>query len=155
MISLIKDCICKQCNIIFKGGPRAYYCPSCREDRKKETNRSHRENKKAGNSRTLGATDICQQCGGQYMITAGLQRFCPDCKKSHNLEHDRVTGLAYYHTNKNDINPERNKKRRIGVSKCEWCGATFVCTNSAITCSPECKRALINHKWNIRRNKKG
>lgn len=112
MVNLIKDCVCKECGTNFKGGPRACYCPSCREIRKKETLEKHRKNKKTGNTRILGSIDICEQCGEHYMVNAGLQRFCPNCQESHNQEYDKVTGLAYYHSNKDIINPKRNIKRR-------------------------------------------
>ena len=146
---MLQSRICKQCSITFTGGPRAYYCPTCRDKRTKETNRAYKIRKKNGNVREIGSTDICDICGEKYIVNAGLQKFCRDCQKDHNLEYDRNTGLKFYHLNKDKINPIRNIRRRIGPTKCYWCGKEFEPHNTKLTCSLECSRARKNHLWNI------
>lgn len=106
---MIKDCTCKQCGKKFKGGPRAYYCPNCRAERKKEAKRAYNERKKEGKIRPLGSSDACERCGEKYIVVAGLQRVCEKCKSEHYLEQDRKTGLKYYYENKEDINPIRRR----------------------------------------------
>lgn len=142
---------CQQCGRSFQGGPRAYCCPDCRIERTRETNRKHKQRLKMGATRKLGDTDKCERCGKECIVNAGLQRFCPDCREEHTKEHDKITSLRFYHQNKLRINPVRNIKRRIGPIKCAWCGKEFEPHNSRLTCSSECSKDLINHKWNMRR----
>lgn len=150
---MIQNRTCQQCNIEFLGGPRAYYCPDCRKERQAEANARHRQRKKIGSARRIGAYDKCKMCGEPYMINSAHQRHCSDCAVIHAKEHDRTTGLIFYHENKEKINPVRNEHRRIGSKTCEWCGNEFETHNSSITCSDECKRMLKNHKWNMRNTK--
>ena len=152
---MIQNRICKQCNIIFAGGPRAYYCPDCRLERTKATNRDYKTRKKNGNVREIGSIDICKRCGEKYTVNGGLQEYCLKCKKEHALEHDRSTGLKFYHLHKEQINPIRNLRRQIGPVKCWWCGKKFITHNRKLTCSTECSNKRKNHLWNIWRNSGG
>lgn len=140
--------ICRECDRSFKGGPRAYFCPDCRVERKRELWRRYVRNKRAGNVRTLGSTDKCERCGKDYTVKGGLQRFCPECQPIHAAEHDRRTSIEFYHENKERINPPRNERRRVGVRNCDWCGKEYRRTNRSLTCSDECRRLLRNKKWN-------
>jgi len=152
---MIQDRICKQCSSCFRGGPRAYYCLTCRVERTKIANRECKERKKKGMVRQIGSTGICEKCGKKYIVNSGIQRFCPDCQKEHTLEYDRLTGLKYYHIYKNKINPTRNLRRQIGAKKCYWCGKEFVSHNKKMTCSLECSNKRKNHLWNICKNSNG
>lgn len=152
---MLQNRICKQCGIEFTGGPRAYYCESCRETRRMASNKEYKVRKKKGLARQIGSIDICIRCGKEYSVNAGQQRFCQDCQKDHNLEHDRITGLKYYHLNKENINPVRNIRRQNGPIKCDWCGKEFITHTRTKTCSPECSRKIKNHRWNIWRNSGG
>lgn len=147
---MLQDRICKQCGISFTGGPRAYYCPNCRVERTKTTNRDYKARKKNGNVREIGSIDICNMCGEKYTVNGGLQRFCTNCQKLHSMEYDRNTGLKYYHLYKDQLNPIRNLRRRIGPVKCYWCGKEFESHNTKLTCSPECSKKRRTHLWNIR-----
>lgn len=110
----MQDRVCRTCQKTFKGGPRAYYCPSCRAERERESMRRYKRNKRAGNIRPLGSKDECERCGGEYTVQGGNQRFCSTCQPIHNVEHDRTTSLAFYHENKERINPPRNERRKRG-----------------------------------------
>lgn len=146
---MIQSRICQQCGHSFEGGPRAYYCPSCRVERQKITKATYRERKRKGESRSLGSKDKCERCGKEYTVESGLQRFCPDCQPIHTLEYDRETALPFYHQNKDRLNPVRNERRRVGERNCDWCGAVYVVTvGGQLTCSEECKRKLKNKNWN-------
>jgi len=150
---MLQNRICVQCSKNFIGGPRAYYCPSCRIERTKTSNREYKVRRRNGSTRQIGSIDKCEMCGKNYTVNGGLQRFCVNCKKEHNLEHDRISGLNFYHLHKDTINPIRNVRRQIGPKKCWWCGKDFTTHTAKITCSPECGRSMKNHLWNIWRIK--
>ncbi|MCU6709375.1 hypothetical protein M6D81_11715 [Paenibacillus sp. J5C_2022] len=103
---------CRTCSVTFTGGPRAYYCPACREERKRQTTNEYKRRKQQGGVRPLGSTDKCEMCGGEYIVEGGLQRFCPKCRPVHNKEYDRATSLAYYRENRDWVNPRRYKLRK-------------------------------------------
>lgn len=151
---MLQHRICKTCSCSFQGGPRAYYCHSCREERKRVQGAEHKRRKRKGESRPLGSIDKCEKCTKDYIVQSGNQRFCPECQPIHAQEYDRVTGLTYYHVNKDNINPVRNERRRKGLRTCEWCGKEFETPTCKLTCSPECTRKLRNKKWNERYGKK-
>ena len=146
---MLLDRICVRCNINFKGGPRAYFCPECRIIRRRETCNKYRARKRKGLTRKIGGIDKCERCGNNYTVEAGLQRFCIDCKLVHKLEYDRTTGLKYYHISKDISNPIRNLRRQIGPIKCYWCGKEFISHVGSFTCSTECSKKRKNHLWNL------
>ncbi len=112
---------CRQCGVSFEGGPRAWYCPKCRTIRKSQTDAEYRQRKQAGNVRKIGSADICQNCGGKYIVNNGLQKYCAKCAPAIMQEIDRIQGLEYYERKKNIINPARNAARRL-EKHCELCG---------------------------------
>lgn len=138
------DCICRACGKHFKGGPRAWYCPECREIRKAIADQQCKERRRMGNTRSIGSTDICERCGKEYTVEGGLQRFCPECGKINDKETRRKESLEYYHANKEKINPIRNPKRQKGLAKCVICGKEFDANHTRRnTCCEECKKELI------------
>lgn len=104
--------VCQSCGITFSGGPRAWYCPSCRDERRREQNREH---KRKGSQRKLGSTDICQNCGGEYVVDSGLQKYCPKCQSEMHKKIDNVQSTKYYHEKVDK--QERKIKRRIYYNK--------------------------------------
>jgi hypothetical protein len=148
---------CRQCQAFFQGGPRAYYCPSCRAERTRKTCAEHKRRKRQGKTRALGSIDACERCGKSYVVNAGLQRFCPVCQPIHAAEHDRRTSLEFYREHKDRINPPRKLKRRKRSNICAICGNVFDPINGSTTCSPECKRKLgnkHNREWRMREKEK-
>ncbi len=144
---MIQDRIC-QCGAVFQGGPRACYCPTCRHERQKEQGREHKRRKRMGLTRELGSIDQCEHCGKEYNVAGGNQRYCPECGPVLLAEHDRVTGLAYYYKHKDDINPARNKRRRIGLVVCKECDKEFDPEGTRrLYCTPECRRKMYNRVW--------
>ena len=136
---------CTGCHSLFIGGPRAFYCPSCREIRRKERDRKR---KKTGPVRPLGSIDECIQCGNNYIVVGGMQRFCPKCAPIHAREHDRVTSLQFYHANKNRINPIRYIRRKVGLIPCIECGKIFDPQGTRRRyCGDTCRRKRINRVW--------
>lgn len=141
---MIMERTCRECSILFQGGPRAYYCPGCRIERQREQSRDFKKRKQKGDYRPLGSADKCEMCGEEYRVEAGIQRFCEKCQKPHANEHDRLTSIEFYKENKESINPERNVRRRTGVKQCAWCGKEFKSSTRSVTCSDECKRQHKN-----------
>ena len=61
----IRPRTCRECGTTFDGGPRAWYCPSCRAIRQKEADARRRKN---GTIRPLGSIDHCTICGKEYIV---------------------------------------------------------------------------------------
>lgn len=129
--------VCQTCGITFKGGPRAWYCPECRKEREKERAAKYR---KAPAKRPIGSTDICNNCGENYIVAAGIQKYCNKCKNEMYKKLDREQGLDYYKKNKDTINPKRNAQRRHIGKRCPICGKDFYSPTVTPYCSEECRR---------------
>lgn len=148
---MIQDRTCRECICSFQGGPRAYYCHTCRLERQRQQSAKGKAKERAGLTRKIGSSDICEQCKKDYEVKGGLQRFCESCQPIHSLEYDRETSLPVYYARKDELNPARNERRRLGFRNCDWCGKEHpVGVGSPTTCSDECKRLLKNKKWNDR-----
>ena len=142
--STLGDRVCKQCGITFLGGPRAWYCPVCRLERRREMDaiRYH-----AGSARHLGDTDKCVVCGAYYIVTGSNQRYCPDCAPAAVAKKDRQQSLEWYAENKVEYNPVRNQRRRKNEAVCTVCGKTFHQHGIPVkVCSDEC-RNIRKKQW--------
>ena len=108
--------ICRECGMIFEGGPRAWYCPECRHERRK---RRDVERKNRPSKRPLGSKDICENCGKEYIVNCGLQKYCPDCQKEMHRKIDNEQGIKYYHSHYADEEGKahRNEVRRKNYEK--------------------------------------
>ena len=72
--------ICLRCSTEYESGSaRRGYCPECRKERQKESNRNYLERKAKGESRSIGSADICEKCGQPYIIKTGSQKLCDSC----------------------------------------------------------------------------
>ena len=146
---LLTTRICRHCDMSFPGGPRAWYCTACRSERRAQQSRDCKRRERAGTTRSLGSTDRCVVCGGNYIVNAGRQRYCPKCAPAAVKAIDRVQGLHYYRTNKDSINPVRNLKRRKGPRKCPVCKVMFGTSGRKVCCSKECRRIYHNGRWRV------
>lgn len=145
MAVVVKDRTCKQCGKTFLGGPRAWYCPECRSERKRQQAAIRRQ--RPGPNRPLGSIDHCVVCGKEYVVKGGMQKYCEDCAKNAVAEKDRAAGIAYYRENKDAINPARYEKLRVKEKVCIVCGKTFDPHGlPAEMCSEECKRIRKRQK---------
>src|SRR5690606_13778524 len=90
--------------------------------------------------RPIGSIDKCERCGKDYVVNAGLQRFCEDCQLPHKLEHDYKRAMPKYEANKERYNPSRNERRRVSLRSCRICGKQFEPRSQQAMCSAECKR---------------
>lgn len=137
--------ICRTCGCSISGGPRAWYCPSCRQERQRASDAEYKRRVAAGTTRKLGNYDKCVVCGKEYIINGGNQKYCRDCAPPAYAETDRVLSLDYYHNNSEDINASRNPRRRVppegNPRECTICGATFTTRSRATICgAPECRK---------------
>lgn len=143
--STLRDRTCRACGKIFSGGPRAWYCPECRSERQKSQSRQFKARKRAGAVRELGSTDICVICGKPYIVTGGLQRYCPACAPDAVRAIDREQSRAW---NDAHTTPEQRKAdRRVAAAQipCVICGKLFTPAPdraNAKTCSLSCAQEL-------------
>ena len=108
MAVVVKDRTCRQCGSTFAGGPRAWYCPACREERAKESGRRY---KASGAFRPLGSTDICTICGKPYTVNSARQKYCPDCAYEAVRAADRPASKAWNEAHKETYYQAKNAKR--------------------------------------------
>lgn len=129
--------VCAICGVTFLGYPRSKYCPACREEAKKLSYKRYKQQKKAGNIRQIGSTDICQNCGKPYIVTSGLQRYCPDCSQYVVAENIRAHKREYMARNREYFDALK-KEYRTGRRVCVICGKTFNSPTSTTVCSADC-----------------
>ena len=108
MAVVVKDRVCRQCGAVFQGGPRALYCPACREERRHDADRRH---KSKGTMRPLGSTDSCAVCGKPYIVNSARQKYCPDCAYEAVRAVDRPASRAWNQAHKETYYPAKNAKR--------------------------------------------
>lgn len=104
--------ICRECGRSFLGGPRAWYCPECRVDRRKIHDKEFKERKRAGNVIPVGSIIKCEICGKEIIKKGGLQRYCEKCAAKHLKEVDNQQSLAW-----KKENPEKIKEAKRKLSK--------------------------------------
>lgn len=131
--------ICRNCGVEFMGGPRAWYCPGCRENRKKTQLREYKQRKAEGKTRPIGSIAYCEICGEKIIVTGGNHRFCKKCGPKHLAEVDRKQGLEWYNRNAAKINPKRMRKRN---PQCYSPDGHRICKRCGILLPPETKRFL-------------
>lgn len=129
--------ICATCGVTFLGYPRSKYCPECAKAAKSEASRRCKERKKAGKVRAIGSTDICKNCGKPYIVTAGLQCYCPDCSEYAVAENIRKHKREYMEQNRERFN-EHHREMRKGRRVCVICGKTFDSPTGTSVCSADC-----------------
>lgn len=117
----MKARICNTCGISFLGGPRAFYCPECRRERKKEQSKTYKERKKQNYIIPLGSVIQCESCGCDIIKCSGLQRFCKQCAKKHLKIIDNQQSLTWNKNNKVKVKKSKklynDKKQATGMHK--------------------------------------
>lgn len=154
--NIMRTRVCRQCGKEFQGGPRAWYCPECRENRRRECDRKWKQKKRAGmpTSRPLGSIGRCEICGAEYIVTSARQRYCPNCAKSAVAAVDRKQAMEHYEAAKETENPRRNERRRVKTKTCVICGKLFPADGTARnTCSSECAKKQ-RKEWQRKKNTK-
>lgn len=149
--NVFRQKICAVCGVAFIGYPRSKYCPQCRVEARRKTERDF---KKHGPSRPLGSIDLCANCGKEYTVTSGLQRYCPDCAKVVVREKINAAKRKYARDHREEINAKKadlRKDRRV----CVVCGKSFTSSTPSVTCSPECAAEYRRQKNAIADVKRG
>ena len=135
---------CRGCEKIFQGGPRAWYCPECRSERKKIQSKEYRQRKKLGKTISIGSLIKCEICGKEIIKDGGSQRFCPECAAKHLKEVDNQQSLQW----KND-NPEKIKESKRKISKeRHTSGESFKSGVKGVTWDKGKKKWVSNINWN-------
>ena len=133
---VVQDRICRQCGAAFQGGPRAWYCPSCRADRRRVHDR---EWKHTGAARPIGSADLCASCGGEYIVVSGRQKYCPNCAaqavNKTVKEHKRQ-----YAADHKDKMAEYKAVMTSDRHVCIICGKVFDSDLPVATCSTACDK---------------
>lgn len=145
--SSIRPRVCKTCGRTFDGGPRAWYCPECRAERKKNRNRTQ-------TNRPIGSTDICQRCGEPYIVMSWRQKYCEKCADEAVKEKVRAHKKEVREKNKEKIYKEKNE-RRTPLKVCVICGKEFTSKTPTKVCSEECEKELKRRRQEIGDFKRG
>lgn len=79
MPTLHHRAICANCGVGFSGHIRSTLCPVCREAHNRLRARANRYRTRHDLTRKIGSTDHCANCGAEYTVSNGAQRYCPAC----------------------------------------------------------------------------
>lgn len=104
--------ICRTCGVSFLGGPRAWYCPQCRDERKREALKRFRQRKGTSEHIPLGSIIQCEICGKDIIKNSGRQRYCKECAVKHLKEEDNKQSLEWKRKY-----PEKIKEGKRKLSK--------------------------------------
>lgn len=99
--------VCQACGKEFEGGARAFYCPECRAERKREQKRAANERNRKGHTIRLGEPMYCEMCNKKIIRNSANQRFCADCAIVNQKTVGRKQSLDYYYKNRDEINEKR------------------------------------------------
>ena len=133
---VVLDRTCRQCGATFQGGPRAWYCPSCRADRRREQDRKR---SKSGTARPIGSTDLCVKCGGEYIVASGRQKYCPNCA-AQAVNQTVKTHKRQYAADRKDKITEYKAAMTSNRHVCIICGKVFDSDLPVVTCSVACDK---------------
>lgn len=136
--TVIRPRTCRQCGASFQGGPRAWYCPDCRDERRRARDREYKRIGKP--ARPIGSTDLCARCGREYTVNGGRQMYCPDCAKTAVREKERLRKITYWEENRGKYAAQKKESAK-GNKVCVVCGKPFSGRGPSVTCSEECARA--------------
>lgn len=139
MAVVVKDRTCRQCGAVFKGGPRAWYCPNCRAERRRESAKKFHQ---TGPARPLGSIDLCVVCGKPYIVNAARQKYCRDCAPDAVKVIDNAQSRAW---NAENATPEYRRAlrdKKLVPRICAVCGKEYIPHAPSLTCSPECSKEL-------------
>lgn len=100
---------CKNCGIAFMGGPTAQYCPICREERKRKTDREYKDRKRRGLSRKVGEIQTCIDCGCKYAFYIGASERCRECAEKRGKIIDRQKSKEWNRNNKSEYLAAKRK----------------------------------------------
>ena len=129
---------CRQCGAVFQGGPRAWYCPECREERRRARDREYKRVGKP--ARPLGSADLCARCGQEYIVKNGRQMYCPECAEIAVREKERTRKKEYWAERQGQY-ADYKRDAADNSKVCVVCGKRFSGRGPSVTCSEDCARA--------------
>ena len=89
--SYLKPLTCVDCSAEFIGGSTAKRCPACSKIRHHRQQLDSQNRRNRGKGRALGSTSKCLDCGTEYIVSHGLQRYCAACGKKRETERGRAS----------------------------------------------------------------
>lgn len=124
--NVIRKRTCHTCGVVFDGGPRAWYCPNCRVERRKSSDKNAKLNKRAGKNVKLGITTrLCQVCGKPFIMMSARQKYCKICapKAIKAVDREQSRGWIKRAVEKygasyvDERNAKKSKTRAVKISK--------------------------------------
>lgn len=145
----MRERTCRACGAKFIGGPRAWYCPTCRHERQKERDREIHRN---GPARKLGSTDLCVICGKAYSVESPAQKYCKDCAEATIKAIARKQSVEYAKANREKM-LARKKENHQKSHICQVCGKQTSTCN--VTCSAFCAKCLKSYSQAMAQYRRG
>lgn len=136
--SVFRERVCIDCGTVFMGYPKSKRCPLCRSNNNKRRNM---EIRRTGPQRALGSTDICANCGAEYIVESGLQRYCKKCAPEAVRKNINARKREYMAGRAEKDALQKAENRRYNKI-CLVCGKVFDADTPTVTCSPACKKQL-------------
>lgn len=141
---------CRDCGVVMLLHIASKRCPDCQREANLAAGRECQRRRRKEQTRKIGSTDLCQNCGNPYTVNSGLQRYCKACAGWIWKENDRETSrqVAAEKLSDTEYRDARNAKRRDAefaqtVRTCPICGKQFKPLHSAQkACSPECSKIM-------------
>ena len=136
--TVYKTRICTVCGASYTGAPAAKYCPSCQVAVRREQRRIYNHVATKRQARPLGSTDICKNCGKEYIVNGSRQMYCsicgPQVGKLKELKRKREYAAENY-----DALKRHMRDMKVGSKLCVVCGNPITSRSNTVTCSAECK----------------
>ena len=135
--SVYRERTCIDCGDKFWGYPKSKRCPECQAKVNRERDLIY---KRKGSKRKLRSEAICECCGGTFLLSSSLQRYCPACAETAIRDNISRTKAKKNKMIDPEERREARRKSRENRNVCVVCGKTFNLSTPAVTCSPECAR---------------
>jgi uncharacterized Zn ribbon protein len=136
--SVYRERVCVDCGKSFLGYPKSKRCPECQKNVNKARDIERHRN---GAKRKLGSIDLCQNCGKEYVVESGLQRYCKDCAEQtvhNNVNAKKREYMVGYTAEHREIKKANRSYNKV----CLICGKVFDSDTPTVTCSAECAKRL-------------
>ena len=146
--------VCIDCGSTFTGYPKSKRCPRCRDAATAAREARYRV---TGSTRHLGDVDQCTICGADYVVTGGLQRYCPKCAPDARRSSDNQSSRAWNAAHKEQRAPIIKQLKRQ-PRYCVVCGKEITSKTATVTCGdPDCvrkRKAAWRHQADYNRGKR-
>lgn len=146
---LYRERSCPDCGRIVIMHIKSKRCRACQDAANRAHDAEYQRARSQGKTRKLGSIDICQRCGGQYVVNSGMQRYCPDCAPSAVSDNVRASARQRYADayQTPESRAERNARRRRQWQQdrvCKQCSKAFVPQYPRQVCCCESCKSVRN-----------